>query len=250
MESSFDAKTLMTMLQAGNEGETETRLVVAEHSSAAVRNFYRGKTDPVAANRKYLQMRGNGWTAEIYAVTEPTRKTLVQPVTEMIEELCDIVHGQPEEPAEEQERGQAVSADDAVGPLAEYFRQLRNMLGLHDWALRIVADEEIESEVPGFEAAGECEVTYGRRHAVIRIAPAWESWHPEDLREVCVHELIHCPFDALTQIKSNIAGHLSAEMQTFVTNTWQDHLELTVDTITNAIMHHLPLMEKPDASHS
>lgn len=147
--------------------------------------------------------------------------------------------------------GREVETDQKeLNELAEYLRILRNMLGLHAWELKVVMAVDIESIQPDHTILARCNVSYGRQHAMIEFAPEWKTWSQKELRDTCVHELLHCPFQSLTYVQQNVSHHLSPEMGAFLQSTWSDQLEIVVDQITNALTSFLPLMEETNASNS
>lgn len=120
--------------------------------------------------------------------------------------------------------------------LGHYVREMADLCGLRDWTFRVDEGE------PGNEHwSGSCEVVYGRKYAIIRFAPGWADQAPEDLRNTCVHELIHCHVKPMEWTVNNTQDHLPPAMFGMLTAGYSDSEELAVDGIATAWAERLPL---------
>lgn len=123
-----------------------------------------------------------------------------------------------------------------VKELSVYVRELADLMGLRDWTIQVEVGGD---DLVGY--AGRCNVPYGQKFATIRLAPSWakETW--SELRNTCVHELIHCHMMPIRWSINNVQNHLSPSMFDMFTGSYTDFEELAVDGIATAWAETLPL---------
>jgi hypothetical protein len=113
--------------------------------------------------------------------------------------------------------------------LTAYLRILADRMGLRDWTVDILdetATEGVYAEVSCLE---------GRKFARLRFDYAWADLSPEDLRQTCCHELLHChlaPLQAELERRLKPSSYATAEML----------MEYAIDGIADAWESCLPLM--------
>jgi hypothetical protein len=113
-------------------------------------------------------------------------------------------------------------------------------MGLRDWSLFIIV-ENLDRE----NAAGYCQVTYGRRLATIKIDQATFEGGRAELRQTVVHELIHCHFAAVQWVFNGIGKQLNPNVFGAFQDSFTDRMECTVDDIAEAWARKFPLPEPP-----
>lgn len=126
--------------------------------------------------------------------------------------------------------------------LERYVREMADLCGLRDWTITL-SDEPIEG-VPhsvGSEFGGECNVIYGSKYAVIKLADSWPRWEPEKLRTTVVHELTHCHTIPMEWALNGAQDHLAPAMFSLLFGAHRDFHELAVDGISTAWAERLPL---------
>ncbi len=120
-----------------------------------------------------------------------------------------------------------------------YLRELADAMELKDWRFTFVIESLAN---PSYQA--ECAITYGRKHACIKIAPDALKNTPEEVRQMVVHELIHCHVNPIRDQLDNIEAQLGKAAYTTIHNATTDVLELATESLANAIAPHLPLPPK------
>lgn len=120
--------------------------------------------------------------------------------------------------------------------LGQYLRRLADMMGLKDWKLAI-------GDTPPEEASmNACvELVFGRRVAVISFQDRWPSWTPEDLRQTCTHELLHCHFNQILWPVNGITKHVGLMIYEPLYDAVNDRIEEGVDAVAEAWAKALPL---------
>lgn len=126
--------------------------------------------------------------------------------------------------------------------LGKYLRWLANQMGLRDWALLLDHDPPERDDV-----WATCRPTFGQRRAVLRFAPDVREWDLERLRQVCVHELLHCHLDRMYTIYNTAAGELGAQAQRVSEYAWKSVLEDACDDVATAWAEAMPTMRWPGA---
>jgi len=120
--------------------------------------------------------------------------------------------------------------------LGEYLRILKDMMGLRDWEIRVV-HEPTKRE----DHAATIETWYGSQTASIWFARNWAEGTPEELRETCVHELVHCHINPIRVSVENIQENVGQMMYIPLYADITNRLEYAVDGIASAWAPHLPL---------
>lgn len=131
-------------------------------------------------------------------------------------------------------------SDDQHAYWLSYLRRLADLLGLRDW--RFV----LQSEPPENDAVvAEIAVIRGRRIAMIRLSPDWSERKPDEQRNACVHELVHCYIEPVL-IGVEAAAEVMNRAAFRVLYHQVDMLsEYAIDGIAMAIA---PLLPLPEAS--
>jgi hypothetical protein len=134
--------------------------------------------------------------------------------------------------------------------LEQYVRFVANEMGLRDWEIVLAfypslpPREGVNEE--GHNAAGSCSTTAGAKQATINFPNDWSSYGRAFLREVVVHELVHChfghPWDVVTFAAQRSMG--DAERRTFL-SAFELAMEIAVDGTAVEWARKLPLMELP-----
>jgi hypothetical protein len=117
-----------------------------------------------------------------------------------------------------------------------YLRQLADLMELRDWRFTF-AIELLKEE----RYAAECGITYGRRHACIRVNPETLDNAPEDIRQTFVHELVHCHTNPIRDQLDNVEAQLGKAAYTTIHNATTDVLELATEALANALAPFMPL---------
>lgn len=119
---------------------------------------------------------------------------------------------------------------------ATYVREVADLMELRDWRFHVAIELLKEDR---YEA--ECDITYGRRHACIRIAPHTLTQDRESIRQIIVHELVHCHTNPIRDQLENIEAQLGKAAYTTIHNATTDVLELSTEALANALAPYLPL---------
>jgi len=120
--------------------------------------------------------------------------------------------------------------------LGEYIAKLKSMMGLRDWTIHIQHDRP---DNPNF--AADVYVYPGRRSANIRFDDDWGNADPEDFRETCVHELLHCHINPIRTPIDNLDSTIGKMVYVPLYAEVTDRIELAIDAIAAALAPHLPL---------
>jgi hypothetical protein len=118
-----------------------------------------------------------------------------------------------------------------------YLRALASLLRLKDWDIRLDrGDPESNS------AWASNSLTFGRRRATVRMHSALLNEAPEDQREACIHELLHCHFDPLDDAMGDALDLLGDDKATkLARDVYNRQREHALDHIATAIAPLLPL---------
>ena len=125
--------------------------------------------------------------------------------------------------------------DDVQKVLTHYV----SLLGLQEWTI------DIADAPPDENRMASIEITYGRRLALLSLAPDWREWKTESLCHTIIHELLHIHLDPIERPIINLEGHLSIALQAFAFQTQRDAIEHVVDYLATVLERHLP---KPQES--
>ena len=120
--------------------------------------------------------------------------------------------------------------------LGTYIRDMANRIGLRDWLIELSNDRPDDDN-----CAADVDVVYGRKVAVIRMAPSWSSEKPESLRATVAHELIHCHMNPMRNVLDNVQHALGQPVYTTAYNALTDHIEYATDAIATEWAESLPL---------
>ena len=123
-----------------------------------------------------------------------------------------------------------------------YIQELASLAGLKEWELYL------SDEKPDEEDTGACiNVTYGRRHAIIRISPGWPDWSDKQLRDNMLHELIHCHIEPMHWSINNVQAHLGLSAFNIFEGAFIDAMEIAVDNMAIAWATTLPYPTAPES---
>lgn len=120
--------------------------------------------------------------------------------------------------------------------LGVYVRDMANRMGLRDWLIEMSHDRPDDDQ-----CAADVNVIYGRKVAVIRMAPAWASEKPESLRATIAHELIHCHLNPMRGVLDNVQHALGQPVYMTAYNALTDYIEYATDAIATEWAESLPL---------
>lgn len=89
--------------------------------------------------------------------------------------------------------------DDSIEPWVQrYINKLKNMMGLSNWT--IVVSPNPSSP----DTHGETEVVYGQHFAKMYLNKDFRKQPPEMLRDIAVHELLHCHMEPMIEVISEV----------------------------------------------
>jgi hypothetical protein len=120
--------------------------------------------------------------------------------------------------------------------LRTYLRELADLVGLRDWTINV-----LETPPSNPEHAASIDVRYGRKYVNIDFLPEWASWPAEDLRQTCVHELLHCHINHVRWPINNIQELVGHAIYTPLYESVTDYIEYAVDAIASEWAKTLPL---------
>jgi hypothetical protein len=130
--------------------------------------------------------------------------------------------------------------------LGRYIRHVADEMGLRDWSIGLV-----KRELPADQGEqANVEVVYGRKLAKITLRETFRSEHPEDQRQIIVHELVHCHFEpAVGQVRCDLEDHLSRQADRLFWEAFKRNIEYAVDALAEAIAPRMPLIDWPEVKH-
>lgn len=129
--------------------------------------------------------------------------------------------------------------------LGPYVREVADGLNLRDWRFEIL-HEPIHSTD---EATARLTSTFGRHTATLEFCADFPRMPRDVQREIVVHELLHCWLPAVRAGGWWGIDHLVGEpAMTVFRSAYEEHVELAVDGIANAIAPLFPL--PPDLTAS
>lgn len=131
----------------------------------------------------------------------------------------------------------AFDGDDAF--LNPYLRYLADHIGLRDWFL-IRSHETTVDAGWSKDAAAYCDPTSGRKRATIGFAPDWSTFDDDDLRWICVHELLHCHFAQIRVPLYEIREDIGRLLFQPVWDATTEALEICLDGIAYELAIRLP----------
>lgn len=120
--------------------------------------------------------------------------------------------------------------------LATYINETAAALGLADWHFTIEAEPAKEGTY------AQVNPVMGQRRAWLRFAVEVFDQSAERLREVIVHELMHCHVDRMdTAFHAAVDAGLGPQAEAVAVANWESVLEDAVDNIATAIAMFLPV---------
>jgi hypothetical protein len=136
--------------------------------------------------------------------------------------------------------------------LVRYVRWCADEMGLRDWALDIHVDTDFTEggfkphNVDDFDAMGSCEPTPGQSRALIRFHPDVRKSSREELREIVVHELVHCHlFRAREFMRTGVLEHVGQSTYNALAFGYDQEWEHSVDGIARPWAEKIPLIKWP-----
>ncbi len=127
--------------------------------------------------------------------------------------------------------------------LADYLKELSRQVGLRDWLIKL-AETTPQEHGMGDNATAMCHVVDGRKYGVIYFAGDWASEPPENLRQTCTHELLHCHFAEL-EVAVAHGKDLLGEMAYGPIRAAHKHaVEVAIDSMAYEWARHLPLPQE------
>jgi hypothetical protein len=132
--------------------------------------------------------------------------------------------------------------------LANYVRDIADLLDLRDWKLNI---EPVPEPDPAFRAS--CSPVEGRRFARVAFSRDVATWPPDLIRSTVAHELIHCHFSHLDDVVGKAEKPLGLAF-----GPWHDAYKLAaehaIDALAEAFADHCPMpprsLGKPSIDHA
>ncbi len=122
--------------------------------------------------------------------------------------------------------------------VTKYIYSLQELLALKDWTVELSFEEPDEESTLGSTTC-----TYGRKNAIIRVAPEFHELSLYDQRHIIVHELLHCHLARMRYVVINLKDHLSSSVFSLAFDSHMDELEFTVDAMADALAPKCPLPE-------
>ena len=124
--------------------------------------------------------------------------------------------------------------------LGEYVRLVADMLELRDWTI------ELSEEPAPADSYGHITNTYGRKLAVLKLAPDFRSLTASQQRHTVVHELVHCHLESATNMVLNdLESHLAKQADQLFWEGFKRQIEYGVDALASAIAKQMPLIVWP-----
>ena len=121
--------------------------------------------------------------------------------------------------------------------LGEWIRRAANTIGLTDWAIEYVWDEELPEHV-----LARVSIPRARQAARIRLGSEFRVSKPEEKRATLIHELMHCHFEPMSEYVSETLPMAIGKPSFHVFETAYDLLaERAIDAIAVAFAEKLPL---------
>lgn len=124
--------------------------------------------------------------------------------------------------------------------LAQYTRELANLMGLRDWTVNL--EQRPEDDEEDEESCASQFVPFGTQRVNVSISSKWPEWSEDDLRATIVHELIHC-HTARMMWSVNIFAHQLSEseaIENLVRDGFLADQECAVESIATAWANALP----------
>jgi hypothetical protein len=133
--------------------------------------------------------------------------------------------------------------------LANYLRDMADLLGLRDWKLYLSSDPPPASKErdlgPGEEVAGQCSVVHASKRATIWVSDNWAERDLSDVRETIVHELMHCHMAPIGWCVNNVYSVARSTEAGIIVSEVDDAEEVAVEGIAAAVARLLPLPVLP-----
>jgi len=130
--------------------------------------------------------------------------------------------------------------------LADYIWSLAQLMGMHDWRIKLADDPPPAHPGGDMRPGGFCDVVYGRKYAVIQLAEEWATFEGWELREIICHELCHCHFAPVQWHVNDAAKCMTQREWEMFDSGFTDQMELHIDGISTAWARLLPLPIRDD----
>lgn len=126
--------------------------------------------------------------------------------------------------------------------LASYIAELRGLMALGHWTVRVVWEYPDREDGSGAIQA-EIDPTEGRYLACLRLGEGFLGLPAEDTRTTLVHELLHLHHVGLTDVidRGRTKLLLGEPAHAILADVANREAELMVDSLTSVIAEHLPL---------
>lgn len=122
--------------------------------------------------------------------------------------------------------------------LGEYIRRIADEMALRDWTFSVL------SEPAEADESAHIDITYGRKHALIRVAHDFVEFRPAAQRHSIVHELVHCHLEPACSIFQNeVQDALGFASGSLLWAGFKRNVEYGVDGLADAIAPLLPLWD-------
>jgi hypothetical protein len=136
-----------------------------------------------------------------------------------------------------------------------YLRWIADHMGLRDWHFELfwMPGEEMPQGGMDYDdqdgataPLGACSPTPGQREAHLYFDPRLRKEKRGEVREVVVHELLHCHFMHLREhVRTGLTKHLSQSSYDIFTQAFDMSWEYSVDAIARAWSMDMPLIKWP-----
>lgn len=136
--------------------------------------------------------------------------------------------------------------------LGEYLRWIADRMGLRDWRFEMIVQETISTDggLAGkdttFITLGLCSPTPGQKKAWIYFAEELRNEKREVLREVVVHELVHCHLVDMYEFgRTGVLDELAQSAYNLFMFGFTQAWEHATDSIARAWAEEMPLIKWP-----
>lgn len=134
--------------------------------------------------------------------------------------------------------------------IGNYTRHLANEMGLRDWHLDIVFKTELPDSVLSngdddeFAGIASCTPVPGQKRATIAFLPMFDQLPLVEIREVVVHELLHCHFGPLYECgRAGLHGEIAQQSYNLFMFGFAQAWETAVDGIARPWAQSMPLID-------
>lgn len=119
-----------------------------------------------------------------------------------------------------------------------YCTGLGELVGLRDWTVIV---QKARPGALAESSLAHCEATYGRKVIVVSLAQRLYDEDPEEIRDTCVHELLHAHLDEPAAVVRDLETQMGTWLFEVVHETYKRATENATDALARVVARHLPM---------